>query len=457
MGDGFADQLGEAMGGARVLTDPDLMEPYRHDRTTWVTPGHPRAVAFAETTAQVSAAVKVAAANGVPVVPRGAGSSLCAGSSAMDGSLILSLERMDRVLEILPDDQQAVVEPGVLNADLSVATAEHGLFYPPDPASKAFCSIGGNIATNAGGLCCVKYGVTRDYVLGLEVVLADGTVFETGRRTIKGVAGLDLTQLLIGSEGTLGIVTRARVRLRPAPEAAATMAAFFGDLGAAGRAVAAITRSGLTPSLLEIMDQRTVCLVDDWKRMGLDRDCAAMLLAQSDAPGAQRAEEIARIGELCEQAGATYLAVTHDPDEAEALLQARRLAGPAIEQRGIAVWEDIGVPRSKLPELIDAVQAAAARRGADVYVFGHAGDGNLHPTFLVPHGDDDAMARTLEAFDDIIDVALELGGTCTGEHGVGRLKARHLEREVGPVAVGVMRSIKRALDPQGILNPGRWL
>jgi glycolate oxidase len=235
------------------------------------------------------------------------------------------------------------------------------------------------------------------------------------------------------------------------------MVAYFGDLGAAGRAVAAITRSGLTPSLLEIMDQPTVCLVDDWKRMGLDRDCAALLLAQSDAPGAQRAAEIARIGELCEQAGATYLAVTDDPVESEALLQARRLAGPAIEQHGIAVWEDIGVPRSRLPELIDAVQVAAARRGTDVYVFGHAGDGNLHPTFLVPHGDDDAMARTLEAFDDIVEVALDLGGTCTGEHGVGRLKARYLEREVGPVAVGVMRSIKRALDPQGILNPGRWL
>jgi glycolate oxidase len=455
--DGFVEQLGEAMGGARVLDDPDVMEPWRHDRTTWITPGHPRAVAFAETTAQVAAAVKVAAAHHVPVVPRGAGSSLCAGSSATDGCLVLSLERMDRVLEVLPDDQQAVVEPGVLNADLSVATTEHGLFYPPDPASRAFCSIGGNIATNAGGLCCVKYGVTRDYVLGLEVVLADGTVLETGRRTIKGVAGLDLTQLLIGSEGTLGIVTRARVRLRAVPDGASTMVAFFGDLGDAGRAVAAISRSGLTPSLLEIMDRPTVCLVDDFTHMGLDRDCAALLLAQSDAAGTQRAAEVERIGALCEQAGASYVAVTDDPAEAEQLLQARRLAGPAIEHAGTAVWEDVGVPRSRLPELIEAVQRVSARRGADVFVFGHAGDGNLHPTFLVPHGDEDAMARTLAAFDDVILAALDLGGTITGEHGVGRLKAGHLEREVGAAGLDVMRSIKHALDPQGLLNPGRWL
>lgn len=457
MTDVFADQLAEAMGGARVLTDPEALEPYRHDRTSWVAPGHPIAAAFPTTTDQVAAAVTVAGAHGVPIVPRGAGSSLCAGSSALDGSLVLCLERMDRILEIDAVDQQAVVEPGVLNADLSLATADHGLFYPPDPASKTFCSLGGNIATNAGGLCCVKYGVTRDYVLGLEVVLADGTVIQTGRRTIKGVAGLDLTQLLIGSEGTLGIVTGARVRLRPRPEGASTMVAFFPDLGQAGEAVASITRSGLALSLMEIMDHATVCLVDDWKHMGLDRDAAALLLAQSDAPDAQRAVEVARAGQLCESAGASYVAVTDDPDEAEALLQARRLAGPAVEHHGVAVWEDVGVPRSRLPHLIAAVQQAAARRGAEVFTFGHAGDGNLHPTFLVPHGDEDAMARTLLAFEDVILAALDLGGTCTGEHGVGRLKAPFLEREVGAANLRVQRSIKRALDPQNLLNPGRWL
>ncbi len=457
MSDGFVDQLVEATGGAPVLTDPDALEPYRHDRTSWVTPGHPVSAVFPTTTDQVAAAVKVAAAHGVPIIPRGAGSSLCAGSSALDGSLVLCLERMDRILHVDPDDQQAVVEPGVLNADLSTATAEHGLFYPPDPASQTFCSIGGNIATNAGGLCCVKYGVTRDWVLGLEVVLADGTVIETGRRTIKGVAGLDLTQLLIGSEGTLGIVTRARVKLQPTPEGASTMVAFFGSLGQAGEAVAAIARSGLQLSLLEIMDQPTVCLVDDWKRMGLDRECAALLLAQSDAPEPQRAAEVDRAGSLCEKAGATYVGVTDDPDEAEQLLQARRLAGPAIERDGMAVWEDVGVPRSRLPDLIAAVQATAERHDVDVFTFGHAGDGNLHPTFRVPHGDDDGMARTLEAFEDVILTALDLGGTITGEHGVGRLKAPFLEREVGAANLDVQRSIKRAMDPGNILNPNRWL
>ncbi len=457
MTDGFADQLVEATGGAHVLTDPDALEPYRHDRTSWVTPGHPAAAVFPTTTDQVAAAVTVAAAHGVPIIPRGAGSSLCAGSSALDGSLVLCLEKMDRILHVDADDQQAVVEPGVLNADLSTATAEHGLFYPPDPASKTFCSIGGNIATNAGGLCCVKYGVTRDWVLGLEVVLADGTVIETGRRTIKGVAGLDLTQLLIGSEGTLGIVTRARVKLQPSPDGASTMVAFFGSLGQAGEAVASITRSGLQLSLLEIMDQPTVCLVDDWKHMGLDRDCAALLLAQSDAPEPQRGTEVDRAGTLCEKAGATYVGVTDDPDEAEQLLQARRLAGPAIERDGMAVWEDVGVPRSRLPDLIEAVQRTAARHDVDVFTFGHAGDGNLHPTFRVPHGDDDGMARTLQAFEDVILAALDLGGTITGEHGVGRLKAPFLEREVGAANLDVQRSIKRAMDPGNILNPNRWL
>jgi glycolate oxidase len=452
----FIEELAAALPGA-VVTDPDLVEGYRYDRTTWLTPGHPVAVAFPTTTAQVATAVTVAGRHQVPIVARGAGSSLCGGSQAIDGALTLSLERMDRILAIDPVDQLARVEPGVLNADLSVATMAHGLFYPPDPASKTFCSLGGNVATNAGGLCCVKYGVTRDYVARLEVVLADGRVIETGHDTIKGVAGLDLTGLFVGSEGTLGIVTRVDVRLRHAPDGASTMVAFFPTLGTAGEAVAALTASGLQLSLCEIMDRRTVIAVDDWMRMGLDRDAAALLLVQSDAPVPLRASDVERAAELCDRAGASYTTFTADPDEAEALLQARRLAGPALERLGEPIWDDVGVPRSRIPALLARIEEVADHHGAEVYTFGHAGDGNMHPVLLVPHGDDDARTRALAAFDGILEAALDLGGTITGEHGVGAAKAHLLAREIGTHNLAVQRAIKHALDPQDLLNPGRWL
>ncbi len=453
----FLDAVASALGDGVLVTDPDIVESYAHDRTTWVQPGAPLAVALPTTTAEVAGVVRTAAAHRVPIVPRGAGSSLCAGSQGIDGALTLSLERMNDVVAIDPVDELVTVEPGVLNAEISEATAPHGLFYPPDPASKAFCSIGGNIATNAGGLCCVKYGVTRDYVRRLEVVLADGTVLETGHDTVKGVAGFDLTGLLVGSEGTLGIVTKATLRLRPVPEGTATMVSFFPTLDAAGRAVAAITASGVTMSLLEIMDQATVCAVDDHTRMGLDRSAAALLLAQSDAPEPLRRTDVERAAGLCDRAGATYSTFTEDPVEADALLQARRLAGPTVEALGEAIWDDVCVPRSRIPDLIGRVQDAAERHDVSIYTFGHAGDGNMHPTLLAPRGDDDARHRALKAFDDIVDASLQLGGVITGEHGVGRIKAPFLEREVGAANLALQRRIKATFDPDGILNPGRWI
>jgi glycolate oxidase len=453
----FVDELGEALPHGAVVTDPDILEGYRYDRTDWITPGHPAAAAFPTTTEQVAAAVRVAARHRTPIVPRGAGSSLAGGASAIDGCVVICLERMDRILEIEPADQMITVEPGVLNAAISDAVADIGLWYPPDPASKTFCSIGGNVATNAGGLCCVKYGVTRDYVLGLEVVLADGTVIETGRRTIKGVAGLDLTQLLVGSEGTLGIVTRVRLRLRPRPAGASTMVAFFPTLGAAGDAVAAITGSGLQLSLLEIVDRTTVVAVDEWRNMGLDRDAAALLLAQSDAPEPLRGDEVEQATELCDRAGAQYATFTSDPVEADALLEARRLAIPALERKGAILLDDVAVPRSQIPALVTRVEEIAARREITIGTFGHAGDGNMHPTIVVPHGDDEAMKRAQLAFDDIVLAALDLGGTITGEHGVGTIKSQFLESEIGADSLAVQRAIKKALDPEGILNPGKWL
>ena len=454
---GFVEELGSALPDGAVVTDPDVLETYRHDRTTWVQPGRPLAAAFPTTTSQVAAAMKVAAAHRVPVVPRGAGSSLSGGAQAIDGALTLSLERMDRILAVHPEDQLAVVEPGVLTAAISEASREHGLFYPPDPASKAFCTIGGNVATNAGGLCCVKYGVTRDHVRRLEVVLADGSVIETGHDTVKGVAGLDLTSLFVGSEGALAIVTRAHLRLRPAPAGAGTMVAFFPSLGAAGRAVAEIVRAGLELSLLEIMDHPTVVAVEDAYRMGLDRDAAALLLLQSDSPPQVRGAEVARAAELCEGAGASYTAFTEDPEESEALLQARRLASPAIEELGEVISDDVCVPRSRIPELLDRLTALGDRHQVPVLTFGHAGDGNMHPRLVVPRGDDQARRRALAAFEEIVGTALELGGTITGEHGVGRIKPGFLERELGPGNLALQHRIKRLLDPDGLLNPGRGL
>ncbi len=453
----LVEELADAMGDRGLITDPDILETYRWDRTTWVTPGHPVAAVFPTTTAQVSAAIQIAGAHGVPVIPRGAGSSLCAGSQARDGSLILCLERMNRILDIDPADQVALVEPGVINAAISTAGAEHGLWYPPDPASQAFCSIGGNIATNAGGLCCVKYGVTRDYVLGLEVVLADGTVIETGRQTIKGVAGLDLTSLFVGSEGTLGVVTRIRLRMRPAPVGASTAVAYFPSLGTAGEAVTSIVRSGLVLSLMEMMDHTTISAVDDVYPMDLDRDAAALLLLQSDSEPPVRDAEIGRAVELCERAGAGWVASTDDDDESEALLQARRLAIPALEQQGDTLLDDVAVPRSAVADYFGRAADIADARDVVIGNFGHAGDGNLHPTIVIPRGDDDAMHRARGAFDDLVVAALDLGGTITGEHGVGQIKQPFLEREIGADNLALQRRIKQTLDPGNLLNPGRWL
>ncbi len=453
----FEDELAAALPDQGLVTDPDVLESYRRDRTVWVDPGQPRAAVLPTTTEQVAAAVRIAAAHGVPVLPRGAGSSLAGGATATDGCLVVSLERMDRILGVDADERLAHVEPGVVNADISTASADDGLFYPPDPASQTYATIGGNIATNAGGLCCVKYGVTRDHVERLEVVLADGTVIETGSLTVKGVAGLDLTSLFVGSEGQLGIVTRASLRLRPAPDGAATLVAFFPRLSAAGDAVARVARDGLALSLIEIMDHGTIEAVERLQPMGLDRDAAALMLMQSDAAEPLRTAQIERAVELCDAAGASYTAATSDLDEGEMLLQARRLAGAAVDEvAGMAIHEDVCVPRSKVPELIGRIEDITDRFGIRSATLGHAGDGNLHPTLLVDD-DEDGREAGLHAFDAMIGATLDLGGTISGEHGLGSIKGRFLEREVGADNLAVQRSIKRALDPDGVFVAGQWL
>ena len=453
----FLDALGATLPDLRLLTEESDRESYRRDETAHHEPGLPLAVAFPTTTAEVSAILGLATEHRTPVVPRGEGTGLSGGAAGVEGALTLVMNRMNRVLEIDRDNLVAVVQPGVLNADLKAAVAAEGLFYAPDPASYEICSIGGNIGTNAGGLCCVKYGVTRDAVLSLEIVMADGRVIRTGGRNVKDVAGYSLTHLVVGSQGTLAIVTEATLRLRPAPPPRQTMLAFFPTITAAGDAVAAMTRAGVEPCTLELMDRVTIAAVDDWHSLGLDRAAAALLLIESDAPGAAAGLELNLAEGCCTDAGATSVTRATEPMEADWLREVRRKAYRAMERLGVARMEDVGAPRSRLPELLAAIERVAAAHQVRCGTFGHAGDGNMHPTFVWERGDVDAEERAQAACEELYRAAIALGGTVTGEHGIGAARRPFLEEQVGADAVAVMRAIKAALDPLGILNPGKVL
>ncbi len=451
----FLDAIRAALPDVRLLTEPIDRESYRNDETTYFTGGLPLAVALPGSTAEVATLVRLAAEHRIAVVPRGAGTGLSGGAAGIDGALTIAFGRMDRVLEIDHANLCVVVQPGIINADLKQLLAAENLFYAPDPASYEICSIGGNLGTNAGGLCCVKYGQTRDSVLGLEVVLADGSVIRTGGRNVKDVAGYALTHLFVGSQGTLGLITEATLRLRPLPGPRSTLLAFFPSLEAAGDAVAAIAAGGLVPVTLELMDRETIGAVEDVHRLGLDRTAEAMLMIESDAPGAAAAVEIEVARLACEAAGASSVVAAQDAQEADWLRQARRLAFRALEQQGEVRMEDVGVPRARVPQLLREIESIAARHGVRCATFGHAGDGNLHPNLVFERGDPDAERLTEAVRADLYAAALALGGTVTAEHGIGAARREYLGRQVGEGTLEVMRSVKRALDPLGILNPGR--
>ncbi|MFJ6749711.1 MULTISPECIES: FAD-binding oxidoreductase [unclassified Streptomyces] len=437
-----------------ILTDPDVTGAYANDMASFCEAGTPAVVVLPRTVEQVQHVMRTATARRVPVVPQGARTGLSGAANASDGCIVLSLVTMDRIIEINPVDRIAVVEPGVINAVLSRAVNEHGLYYPPDPSSWEQCSIGGNIGTASGGLCCVKYGVTAEYVLGLDIVLADGRLLTTGRRTAKGVAGYDLTRLFVGSEGSLGIVVRAVLALKPEPPQQLALAAEFPSTAAACEAVCEIMARGHAPSLLELMDRTSIRAVNAMAQMGLPDSTEALLLAAFDTP--EPAADLAAVGALCTAAGATEVVPAETAAESDLLLQARRLTLTALEQvKSATMIDDVCVPRSRLAEMLDGTAAIAEKYDLTIGVCAHAGDGNTHPTVCFDADDPDESRRARESFDDIMALGLELGGTITGEHGVGVLKKEWLARELGPVGLELQQGIKGVFDPLGILNPGK--
>ena len=449
------DALRTSLPDGVVVTEAATLDNYRYDWSRDPGAGTPIAVVRPTDADQVQTVVRWAAEHKIGITPRGAGTSLSGGSSAVDGGIVLSLERM-RAIEIDTTTRVAVVEPGAFNAEVKAAAAERGLWYPPDPSSFEICSIGGNVATNAGGLCCVKYGVTTDYVLGLDVVLADGELITLGGKRIKDVAGLSLLKLFVGSEGTLGIITRAILRLVPAQTPRATLVATFPDAESAARAVVEL---GLVarPSMVELMDNASVNIVEDARRMGLDRTAGALLLIQSDAPGVACAAEIEVAEEACAKHGATECFATSDPDEGELFVEARRAFFPALEGRGTLMLEDVGAPVPQLPDLLAGIEKIAANRAVEIPVVAHAGDGNTHPTIIFDPTDHAAKERAALAFTEIMELAISLGGTITGEHGVGRLKKELLPAQLGSRVMDLNRQVKALLDPDNILNPGAIL
>ncbi|MER7845235.1 FAD-linked oxidase C-terminal domain-containing protein [Kitasatospora sp. NPDC096077] len=455
------DPLIAALGAraplSRVLAEKDIASGYLHDEAAGAPFGRARALVLPKDTQEVCAIVGACAEFGVPLVPRGAGTGLSGGANAVDGCVVISTERMNRVLEMDVDNQTATVQPGVVNDELNRVCAAHGLWYPPDPASSAWSTIGGNVATNAGGICCVKYGVTGDHVLGLEAVVGDGTAVRLGGRTLKGVAGYDLRGLFVGSEGTLGVITEVTVRLRSARRPPVTAVGFFGELADAGRAVAAVAARGVTPAALELVDRHCLRAVDEWKRTDIDPGAAALLLARSDAPPGAAEEEGRVLVDCFKGAGATWADVSTDPGESEALFEARRLAYPALARSGPVLTEDVCVPRSRVPEMLARIAEISAGWETPVANIAHAGDGNLHPLIRMPSLDAAAMTRAQHVFDDIMDAAIALGGTVTAEHGIGLLKRDGMRREMSQAVLALQRSVKEALDPRGIFNPGKIL
>ena len=448
-------QLKMTTGKDGVLTTPEDLAVYGYDGT--FEDHRPDIVVLPRTTEQVSQIVMLAARERIPVVTRGMGSGLAAASVPFQGGIALTMTRMNRILEIDEVNATAHVEAGVVTADLQTAVEKLGLFYPPDPSSIRHSTIGGNIACNAGGPRCLKYGVTGDYMLGLTVVLADGRILHTGGKCIKDVVGYDLTALFTGSEGTLGVITEALLRLTAKPKFARTALVEFAALEDASRTVNAILSAGIVPATLELMDETAIACIEEALHLGLPLDVEAILLVETDgADEASVLREIESVAAICRASGARQVKVAKGEAERENLWKARRSVSPALARKAPnKLGEDITVPRSAIPEAIRRLKAISARYGLPIVIFGHAGDGNLHPNILFDKRDPQQWAKVERMAAEEFALALELGGTLSGEHGVGMLKRPYMEQALGPVSLEVQKRIKAALDPVNILNPGK--
>jgi glycolate oxidase len=448
-------QLKDIVGRDGALSSPEELAVYGYDGT--FEESRPEVVVLPCATGQVSRIVQLAAAQPIPVVPRGMGSGLAAGSVPFQGGIALVTTRMNRILEIDKVNATARVGAGVVTADLQTAVEERGLFYPPDPSSNRHSTIGGNIACNAGGPRCLKYGVTGDYVLGLTVVLADGRILQTGGKCIKDVVGYDLNALFTGSEGTLGIITEALLRLAAFPKHARTALIEFASLDNAAQAVDAILLTGILPAALELMDETAVACVEEATHLGLPLDAEAVLLIETDGADEDTvAREIEAAAGICRKCGARRVRVAGDEEERASLWQARRSVSPALGRKAPnKLGEDITVPRSAIPEVIRRLKAISGKSGLPIVIFGHAGDGNLHPNILFDKRDPGQWKKVGQMVEEEFSAALDLGGTLSGEHGVGSFKRPYLEKALGPVSIEIQKRIKQALDPLNILNPGK--
>ncbi len=445
----------ELVGAEHVLTNKEDLLCYSYDAT----PGFshlPDVVIVPGTTEEVAKVLALANSEKIPVYPRGSGTNLSAGTVPMKGGIVLLMTRFDKIIEIDAANLVATAEPGVIVATLNAAVGEFGLIYPPDPGTVATATLGGTVSENAGGLRGLKYGVSKHYIMGLEVVLADGRIIQTGGKNVKDVAGYDLTKLFTGSEGTLGVITKVTVKLMPAPEASKAMLAIFSDLDNAGKAISAIIANKIIPATLEIMDNATIRAVEDYAKVGLPVDAEAVLLIEVDGIPAVVEKEAAKVVEVLQTNGATAIQTAKDAAERDKLWAARRAALPALAKlRPTTFVEDATVPRSKVPDMIRAVNQAAAKHNVTIGTFGHAGDGNLHPTIVCDIRDAAEMERVNAAIDEIFAAAISLGGTLSGEHGIGLGKLKYMENQFGAASLSAMRAVKKALDPNCILNPGK--
>ena len=451
----ITDGFTSIVGAASVLTQPEDIIPYSFDGTAALRQ-LPAAVVFPQTTEDVSRCVQFAGAQSLAIVTRGSGTGLSGGSVPSAGSVVLCMTHMNKILEIDPRNLVLRTQPGVTTLAIDDAAARHGLFYPPDPGSMRISSIGGNVAENSGGLRGLKYGVTRDYVMALEVVLPDGRIARFGSKCVKDVAGYSMKDLFVGSEGSLGVITEILLRLVPRPVARQTMLALYDRIEDAAETVSAIIAARIIPCTLEFLDQTTASCVEEYAHVGLPTDCAAVLLMETDGHPAAVADEAGRMAELARNNGAREVRLARDEADALALASARRNAFSALaRRRPTTILEDFTVPRSELAAMVTFIAETARTANLQVGTFGHMGDGNLHPTFLTDERDAEEMARVHHALDLIAKKTLELGGTITGEHGVGLAKKTWLRAQMGDSSFDVMRQIKKALDPAGLLNPGK--